>query len=195
MILLGLGGWIAIAVVAVLVILIVIWGVSTYNKLVKGRNKVKNQFSQIDVQLKRRFDLIPNLVETVKGYATHEKDILEKFAKARTMYQTARADGDVEKMAKANSFFGGGINALVNAVKEQYPQLQANQNFQNLMKELKETEDKIAYQRQFYNDVVLSYNNSRELFPSSIIAGMFNFKEEKFFETDEASRENVQVKF
>ena len=195
MILLGLGGWIAIAVVAVLVILIVIWGVSTYNKLVKGRNKVKNQFSQIDVQLKRRFDLIPNLVETVKGYATHEKDILEKFAQARTMYQTARADGDVEKMAKANSFFGGGINALVNAVKEQYPQLQANQNFQNLMKELKETEDKIAYQRQFYNDVVLSYNNSRELFPSSIIAGMFNFKEEKFFETDEASRENVQVKF
>lgn len=195
MILLGLGGWIAIAVVAVLVILIVIWGVSTYNKLVKGRNKVKNQFSQIDVQLKRRFDLIPNLVETVKGYAAHEKDILEKFAQARTMYQTARADGDVEKMAKANSFFGGGINALVNAVKEQYPQLQANQNFQNLMKELKETEDKIAYQRQFYNDVVLSYNNSRELFPSSIIAGMFNFKEEKFFETDEASRENVQVKF
>ena len=187
----SLGVWITIGVI----VLIALYVVNTYNTFVKLRNRVKDQWAQIEVQLKRRFDLIPNLVETVKGYATHEKDILEKFAQARTMYQTARADGDVEKMAKANSFFGGGINALVNAVKEQYPQLQANQNFQNLMKELKETEDKIAYQRQFYNDVVLSYNNSRELFPSSIIAGMFNFKEEKFFETDEASRENVQVKF
>lgn len=196
--LISVGGWIGIAIAVILAILLislVVWGIKVYNKLVKGRNQVKNQFSQIDVQLKRRFDLIPNLVETVKGYASHERAILEKFAQARTMYQAARQREDVSGMAEANAFFGSGINALVNAVHEQYPALQANENFQNLMAELKDTENKIAYQRQFYNDVVLSYNNLRELFPSSIIAGMFNFKEEKFFECDETSRENVKVQF
>lgn len=196
--LISIGGWIGIAIAVVVVILLialVVWGIKVYNKLVRMRNQVKNQFSQIDVQLKRRFDLIPNLVETVKGYATHEKDILEKFAQARTMYQAARQNDDVAGMAEANSFFGSGINALVNAVHEQYPELQANENFQNLMAELKDTENKIAYQRQFYNDVVLSYNNLRELFPSSIIANMFSFKAEKFFECDETSRENVKVQF
>ena len=198
MILMSTGGWIAIAVVAVIVIAIIAligWAIGVYNKLVKGRNKVKNQFSQIDVQLKRRFDLIPNLVETVKGYAKHEEGILTKFAEARTMYQNAKSADDIEGMAKADARLTSGFNALVNAVKESYPELQANANFQDLMKELKETEDKIAYQRQFYNDVVLSYNNMREVFPSSIIAGMFNFKEEKYFESDEESRQNVKVQF
>ncbi len=195
MFLLGIGGWIAIGVVVLLIILLIIFFVSTYNKLVKGRNKVKNQFSQIDVQLKRRFDLIPNLVETVKAYASHEKDILEKFATARTMYQQASSNSDVEGMAKADAKLTSGFNALVNAVREQYPDLQANQNFQKLMAELTDTENKISYQRQFYNDVVLSYNNAREVFPSVIVANMFGFKEEKFFQADEESRQNVKVQF
>ncbi|CDC42052.1 lemA family protein [Firmicutes bacterium CAG:449] len=195
MFLLGIGGWIAIGVVVLLIILLIIFFVSTYNKLVKGRNKVKNQFSQIDVQLKRRFDLIPNLVETVKAYASHEKDILEKFAAARTMYQQASSNSDVEGMAKADAKLTSGFNALVNAVREQYPDLQANQNFQKLMAELTDTENKISYQRQFYNDVVLSYNNAREVFPSVIVANMFGFKEEKFFQADEESRQNVKVQF
>lgn len=195
MFLLGIGGWIAIGVVVLLIILLIIFFVSTYNKLVKGRNKVKNQFSQIDVQLRRRFDLIPNLVETVKAYASHEKDILEKFATARTMYQQASSNSDVEGMAKADAKLTSGFNALVNAVREQYPDLQANQNFQKLMAELTDTENKISYQRQFYNDVVLSYNNAREVFPSVIVANMFGFKEEKFFQADEESRQNVKVQF
>lgn len=195
MILMSVGGWVAIGVVALIVILMIGWAIGVYNKLVKGRNKVKNQFSQIDVQLKRRFDLIPNLVETVKGYAKHEEEILTKFAEARTMYQNAKSADDVEGMAKADARLTSGFNALVNAVKESYPELQANANFQNLMNELKDTENKIAYQRQFYNDVVLSYNNMREVFPSSLIAGMFNFKEEKYFESDEESRQNVKVQF
>lgn len=196
--LIGVGGWIGIGVVVVVILLIIFfisWAINVYNKLVKGRNQVKNQFSQIDVQLKRRFDLIPNLVETVKGYAKHEEGILKQFAEARTMYQSAKSADDIEGMAKADAKFTSGFNALVNAVKENYPELKANSNFQTLINELKDTENKIAYQRQFYNDVVLSYNNRREMFPSSIIAGMFNFKEEKFFQTDEASRENVKVEF
>ena len=183
------------AVVLILIIVLVAWIIKTYNNLVKSRNQVKNQFSQIDVQLKRRFDLIPNLVETVKGYAKHEEGILKQFAEARTMYQNAKNNDDVVGLANADARFTSGINALVNAVKETYPDLQANQNFQSLMSELRGTEDKISYQRQFYNDVVLSYNNLREVFPSSLIANMFNFKEEKFYEVEEASRENVKVQF
>ena len=183
------------AVVLILIIVLVAWIIKTYNNLVKSRNQVKNQFSQIDVQLKRRFDLIPNLVETVKGYAKHEEGILKQFAEARTMYQNAKNNDDVVGLANADARFTSGINALVNAVKETYPELQAIQNFQSLMSELRGTEDKISYQRQFYNDVVLSYNNLREVFPSSLIANMFNFKEEKFYEAEEASRENVKVQF
>lgn len=193
--LLSLGGLIGIIIAIVLVIAIVFWGISAYNKLVKERNKVRNQFSQIDVQLKRRFDLIPNLVETVKGYTDHEKDILDQFAKARQMYTDASKEQDVEGLAKADAKLTSGFKVLVNAVKEQYPELKANENYQKLMAELTETENKIAYQRQFYNDVVMSYNNLRELFPKSIIASLFKFKEEKYFAADDESRENVKVKF
>lgn len=184
-----------IFVVFIIALILFLVGVSIHNNLVKARNKVKNQFAQIDVQLKRRFDLIPNLVETVKGYTNHEEKILISFAEARTIYQKASETNDINEMAKANNTISKGINAFVNAVKEQYPELHANENFQNLMKELKDTEEKISYQRQFYNDVVLSYNNMVESFPKSIIAKMFNFKTEAFFKTDEASRENPQVKF
>lgn len=182
-------------IVIAVIVLIILWIISTYNSLVVLRNRVKDQWAQIDVQLKRRFDLIPNLVETVKAYASHEKDILEKFAAARTMYQQASSNSDVEGMAKADAKLTSGFNALVNAVREQYPDLQANQNFQKLMAELTDTENKISYQRQFYNDVVLSYNNAREVFPSVIVANMFCFKEEKFFQADEESRQNVKVQF
>ena len=190
--------WWPLIIVAIVVIIIVILAsfiVTNYNKLVKQRNAVKNQFSQIDVQLNRRFDLIPNLVETVKGYASHEEKILSKFAEARTMFQKAHSSSDIKGLANADAAFTAGFNALVNAVKEQYPDLQANQNFQSLMATLKETEDKIAYQRQFYNDVVNKYNNLRELFPSNIVASMFKFEKADFFEATETERENVQVKF
>lgn len=186
---------IVVGIILVLVVILVSVVISIYNKLVKARNKVKNQFHQIDVQLQRRFDLIPNLVETVKGYTTHESEILTKFAEARQMFGEARQNDDVKGMAVADAKFTSGFNALVNAVKESYPELQANANFQNLMKELKDTEDKIAYQRKFYNDVVLQYNNLREVFPQSIIASMFHFKEADYYEAEADSRKNVKVQF
>ena len=186
--------WIVLGVVIVLVIFIIGWFISVYNKLVKARNRVKNSWSQIDVQLKRRFDLIPNLVETAKGYAKHEKDIFEQFAKARDVYAQASSKNDVAGMSEANGMLGSALSRLI-AVSEAYPELKANTNFSTLMNELTETEDKIAYTRQFYNDVVTTYNNLREVFPSSIVAGMFNFKEAELFKVDEASRENVKVQF
>ena len=192
MFLLGIGGWIAIGVVVLLIVLLIIFFVSTYNKLVKGRNKVKNQFSQIDVQLKRRFDLIPNFVETVKGYATHESEIFTKFADARKLYGEASSEGSVQKAAEASNQ----LNKLVAFTIEKYPELKADKNFGELQNVLKETEDKIAYTRQFYNDVVLSYNNLREKFPGNIIANMFSFKEAELFKVeDEAVKNNVKVSF
>jgi LemA protein len=189
----GLG--IGLIVVGVLVVIIIFWLVGGYNKLVQLRNKVRNGWSQIDVQLKRRFDLIPNLSETVKGYAKLEKGIFEEFAKARGLYAQASQTGDKEQMAQANATLGGTLSRLL-MVQERYPDLKANTNFQDMMKQLKDTEDKISFSRQFYNDTVLFYNNKREMFPSNIIAGMFNFKEEQFFKvTDEAQREAPKVKF
>jgi LemA protein len=181
-------------VVLVILVLVVAWIISVYNKLVVLRNKVRNSWSQIDVQLKRRFDLIPNLVETVKGYAKHEKDIFEEFAKARSMYQHASQTGSVAEASLASSGLGGAIGRLL-MVQEKYPELQANENFKELMKELHETEDKISYGRQFYNDTALKFNNSIELFPSNIVAGMFNFKAAEFFTVVEGEREAVEVKF
>lgn len=198
MFLMSVGAIVGIVIAAVIVLVIVIlvaWVISMYNRLVTNRNKVRNQFSQIDVQLKRRFDLIPNLVETVKGYANQEKEILNNFAEARKMYDNSRKVDDIAGLAKADARLTSGFNALVNAVQERYPELKSNENFKQLMNELTETENKISYQRQFYNDVVLSYNNSREVFPNVIIANMFGFKAEPFFEADEESRQNVQVKF
>ena len=184
-------GWIVLGVIVVIVILIIVWGISTYNKLIDLRNRVKDQWSQIDVQLKRRFDLIPNLVETVKGYAKHESETLESVIQARNTYVSAttpeaqmKADGELEKA----------ISKLF-ALAESYPDLKANTNFQHLQSELTETEGKIASARQFYNDTVLVYNNKIEMVPSNIIASLFKFTKEAFFEADDTERENVQVKF
>ena len=180
--------WIILIIV---VVLIIAWAFATYNKLVDLRNRVKDQWAQIDVQLKRRFDLIPNLVETVKGYAKHESETLEAVIEARNTYVSAttpeaqmKADGDLEKA----------ISKLF-ALTESYPDLKANTNFQHLQQELTETESKIASARQFYNDTVLMYNNKVEMVPSNIIASLFKFKKEAFFEANETERENVQVKF
>lgn len=192
--LVSVGGWIGIGVavlVVVLIIAIVAWAIGMYNKLVDKRNKVKNSWAQIDVQLKRRFDLIPNFVETVKGYATHESEIFTKFADARKLYGEASSEGSVQKAAEASNQ----LNKLVAFTVEKYPELKADKNFGELQNVLKETEDKIAYTRQFYNDVVLSYNNLREKFPGNIIANMFSFKEAELFKVDDASREAPTVKF
>ena len=178
-------------IILVIVVLLVLYAISTYISLVVARNKVRDQFSQIDVQLKRRFDLIPNLVETVKGYAKHESETLEKVIQARNNYASAKTDA--EKVAAANEMSRGVMNIM--ALAENYPDLKANTNFIDLQNQLKEVEDKIGYARQFYNDSVLMYNNKIEMFPSNLIASMFKFTKESFFEADEKERENVQVKF
>lgn len=181
--------WLIILAVVVVIIFLVI--ISKYNSLVKLRNKVRDQFSQIDIQLKRRSDLIPNLIETIKGYTKHESETLENVVKARNSYLTAKTDTD---KIEASSELNGALNKLF-ALSESYPELKANTNFIELQKELKETEDKISYSRQFYNDTVLMYNNAVEVFPNNIIAGMFGFKRESFFEANEKERENVKVSF
>ena len=192
---LGIVGVIIGGVFLLLVIVLVIAMISGYNKLVVARNKVKNAWSQIDVQLKRRFDLIPNLVETVKGYAKHEEAIYGEFAKARGLYQSASQKGDVKGMAEAEKGLSGALSRLL-VVTEQYPQLQANENFKSLMNDLKDTENKISYTRQFYNDIVMTYNNMVERFPGLIVARFFGFKPADFFAvTDEAQREAPKVQF
>lgn len=178
-------------IIGVVLVAIIGFFVTTYNGLVVSRNKVKDQFSQIDVQLKRRFDLIPNLVETVKGYAKHESETLEKVIEARNGYANAKTDA--EKMAASKDMSQGVMQIF--ALAENYPELKANENFLDLQKQLKEVEDKIGYARQFYNDAVLMYNNKTEMVPSNIVASMFGFKKESFFEADEKEKENVEVKF
>ena len=178
-------------VIIILVIFVVVTLIHMYNNLVGLRNRVKNSYAQIDVQLKRRNDLIPNLVETVKGYAGHEKGVLEEVTKARTGVMNATT---IEEASAADNQLTGALKTLF-AVAENYPDLKANSNFQQLQTELSETEDKISYARQFYNDVVLKYNNACQQFPSSIIAKMFGFKEEVFFEAPAAEREVPEVKF
>ena len=179
--------WIIVGVV----VLILLYVMSTYNGLVKLRNMVKDQWAQIDVLLKRRADLIPNLVETVKGYTKHESETLEAVINARN--KAVSATGAEEEM-KANGELTGALNKLF-ALAESYPDLKANTNFLDLQNNLKETEDKISYARQFYNDAVMKYQNKIEMFPSNIVAGLFRFKPEKFFEANEAEKENVKVEF
>src|SRR5690554_363006 len=194
MFLLSTGAIIGI-VTAVVVVLLIFWLIGVYNKLVELRNKVRNGWSQIDVQLKRRFDLIPNLAETVKGYASMEKEIFDQFAKARGLYAQASQTGNVEQAAEANATLGGTLSRLL-MVQERYPELKANTNFQDMMRQLKDTEDKISFTRQFYNDTVLAYNNKIEVFPNNIVASMFKFEAAQFFEVkDEAQREAPRVKF
>ena len=180
--------WIALIIIAVLAIAVV----GMYNNLVRLRQKVKNSWSQIDVQLQRRFDLIPNLIETVKGYMEHENEILTKVAELRTSW--ANATGVAEKASLDNEL-SGALKTLM-AVSENYPNLQASQNFSELQQELQNTENKISFSRQFYNDSVTMYNTKLEVVPSNIIASMFGFKPEELFkaESDEA-RKNVKVDF
>ena len=175
----------------VIVVIIALWFIGTYNSLVGLRNRVKDQWSQIDVQLKRRADLIPNLVETVKGYAKHEKSTFEDVVKARNA--VANASTKEEEM-KANGELSGVLNRLF-ALAEAYPELKANENFMSLQNDLKESEDKISMMRQFYNDTVLSYNNKVQTIPSNIVANLCHFKEETFFQVDEKDRETPKVSF
>lgn len=180
-----------IIVLVIAIIFIVGTFIHMYNNLVGLRNRVKNSYAQIDVQLKRRNDLIPNLVETVKGYASHEKGVFEEVTKARANVMNASS---VEEASAADNQLTGALKSLF-AVAENYPELKANSNFQQLQSELSETEDKISYARQFYNDVVMKYNNACQQFPSSIMAKIFGFKEENFFEAPEAERAVPEVKF
>ncbi len=186
----GIGLYILIGFLVVLG-LVILFVVATYNKLIVLRNRVRDQWSQIDVQLKRRFDLIPNLVETVKGYAKHEKETLEGVIQARNSFLDAKTPE--EEMA-SNNQLSGALSRLF-ALAESYPDLKANASFMDLQNQLNETENKIAAARQFYNDTVLQLNNKVEMFPSNIVASMFKFKTEAFFEIDKAERENVKVKF
>ena len=176
----------------IILALIVIFVISTYNGLVASRNKVKNAWSQIDVQLQRRFDLIPNFVETVKGYMTHEQDTLTKVTELRSSWANAAT---VDEKAKLNNQLSDTLKTIM-AISENYPDLKANQNFLDLQEELRNTENKISFSRQFYNDTVTMYNTKLEVFPSNIIAGWFKFTAESLFtaESDEA-RKNVKVDF
>lgn len=175
----------------VLLVFAGIFIVGIYNKLVNVRNMVKDQWAQIEVHLKRRADLIPNLVETVKGYASHEKETLDAVITARNKAVQANTP---ETEIKANGELSQALGKLF-ALSEAYPDLKANTNFMDLQSNLKETEDKISYARQFYNDSVLNYKNKLEMFPSNIVAGMFGFKPEMFFEATEAERETPEIKF
>lgn len=184
---------IIIAIIAVLLILLLtVAFVAMYNGLVKSRNFVDNAWSQIDVQLKRRYDLIPNLVETVKGYATHEKETLENVTKARAAVMEAKTPHEA---AAASNMLSSTLKSLF-AVAENYPDLKANIGFQDLQKQLKETEDKIAYMRQFYNDTVTKYNNSIQTIPRNIVAKIAGFEKRELFEvTDAEERAVPKVKF
>ena len=182
-------GWI---IFIVIIVLILLWVVSIYNGLVKARNKVRNSWSQIDVNLQRRFDLIPNLVETVKGYMKHEEGTLEKVTALRTSWANASS---VKEKAELDNQLSGTLKTIM-AVSENYPELKANENFAKLQEELKSTEDKLSFSRQFYNDTVTMYNNKLEVIPSNIVASIFNFKPEELFKVDtEEARSNVKVSF
>ena len=182
---------IAVIVIVVIVVLLVGFFWFGYNSLVKRRNQVDNAWSQIDVQLKRRHDLIPNLVETVKGYAAHERGTFEAVTQARANAINAQSPAD---QAQAENVLSGALKSLF-AVAEAYPDLKANQNFLNLQEELTSSEDRVAYARQYYNDSVLSYNTQIQKFPTMILAGMFNFEKREFYDAAPEDTETPQVQF
>ena len=182
---------IIIIVLIILIIFIAVTIIHLYNNLVKLRNRVKNSYSQIEVQLKRRNDLIPNLVETVKGYASHEKELFENVTKATSDIINA---SNIQETSDADNQLTGALKSLF-AVAENYPELKANSNFQQLQSELTETEDKISYSRQFYNDIVLKYNNACQQFPNNLFASLFNFHEAEFFKVSESEKEVPEVEF
>jgi LemA protein len=181
----------ALIILLVLVFALAIIAMAAYNGLVSKRNKVGNSWSQIDVQLKRRFDLIPNLLEVVKGYAAHERQTFEAVTQARNNYMSA---GSHQQAMKADRELSKGLGRLF-AVAEAYPELKSNGNFQELQRELAKAEDKIAFARQFYNDVTMDYNNAIQMFPSNILANRFNFVEEPYFTVDGNETETPQIKF
>jgi LemA protein len=185
---------VAVIVIAAVLVLLLLLIVLIYNSLIRSRNRVDNAWSQIDVQLRRRYDLIPNLVETVKGYAAHERQTLEAVTSARTNAMNAQQSGNVQQQAQAENALTGALKSLF-AVSEAYPDLKANQNFLQLQEELTSTEDRIAYARQFYNDSVLNYNNSIQVFPKNLLAGTFNFEKREFFETEPEEQGPVKVQF
>ncbi len=180
--------WIILAIIVV----IVLWVIATYNSLVGSKVKVDNSFSQIDVQLQRRFDLIPNLVECVKGYMEHESDVLTKVTELRTSWASASS---VSEKVEIDNQLSGALKTIM-AVSENYPDLKANQNFTGLQQDLKDTENKISYARQFYNDAVTRYNRNLMVFPSNIVASMFHFTPATLFAVDSAeAKQNVKVDF
>ena len=183
---------VALMVVGGIVLVLVIYIIGVYNRLVTLKNRGDESWAQIDVQLKRRTDLIPNLVETVKGYATHEKETLENVIKARGMMQSAGSDPG--KMAEADNMISGALKSLF-AVTENYPQLKADKNFQMLQQELTGTEDRIAYARQFYNEAVRLFNEYKQQFPPIIFSNALGFKDKVFFVTEEEDKKPVKVKF
>ncbi|HWB05531.1 MAG TPA: LemA family protein [Verrucomicrobiales bacterium] len=197
------GLFITLGVVLGIGLILILWIVALYNGLVGARNRYKNGFAQIDVQLKRRYDLIPNLVEVAKGYMKHERETLEAVIAARNSASSARATvaanpADAAAVQSLNTAEAGLAQVMTRfmALSEAYPDLKANANMQQLTEELTSTENRIAFARQAYNDSVMDYNNKREMFPSSIIAGMFNFAAAQMFEVkSEAEREAVKVSF
>jgi LemA protein len=189
---------IALGILALIVVVFALWAAGIYNRLVTLRNRFKNAFAQIDVQLKRRYDLIPNLVETAKGYLKHERETLEAVIKARNVAyaaaQTAAANpadaGAMKGLVSAETGLTGALSRLM-VVSEQYPELKANQNMMQLTEELTSTENKIAFARQAYNDSVMTYNNAREVFPNVIFAGMFGFQSAELFKVEDPTERNA----
>lgn len=184
------GLWVCLGL-AVVVVVIALAVIAMFNRLVMLRNRVDNAWAQIDVQLKQRYDLIPNLVETVKGYATHERETLEKVIQARNMAVDATG---VEAQAQAENFLTGALKSLF-ALAEAYPDLKANVNFMDLQEKLAAVEQKIAYARQFYNDSVMSFNTAIQSFPANVLAGMFGFSQRQYFEIEAAQAEAPKVQF
>jgi LemA protein len=182
-----IGVWIVLAILVLLVLYVIV----SYNSLVRTRNRTDDSWSKIDVQLRRRYDLIPNLVETVKGYAAHERQTFEAVTQARTQGMNAQG---VAEQAQAENMITGALKSLF-AVAEAYPELKANQNFLALQEELTATEGRISYARQFYNDTVLKLNTKVQTFPTNVLAGVFGFKTREYFEADDTSRGPVTVQF
>ena len=188
---------VTLGIIVAIIVLFILWGIGVFNSLVELRNRVKNAFSQIDVQLKRRYDLIPNLIEVAKKFMSHERETLEAVTQARNLAQSARESADptdaksMESLMSAESGLGGALGRLI-AVSENYPDLKSNENMMQIQEELTSTENKVAFARQSYNDAVLGYNNKRESFPASIIANMKNFNPATSYEVSDEEREEVR---
>jgi LemA protein len=180
-----------IVAVAVLLLIFFVW---TFNRMITLKNRVENAWSQIGVQLKKRADLVPNLIETVRGYAKHEMELFTEVTKARSALMTEHTRGHVKEIAKANDILSSALKTLF-AVAENYPKLKANENFKLLQEQLEGLENKIAYSRQYYNDSVQDYETARESFPTNIIANVFGFKEKEYFEVSETESGPIKIKF